>query len=50
MKEAGKTRIQAYLDKNLAELVRERAKAGRRPDSWEFEYLLRKGLEAEEAG
>jgi hypothetical protein len=49
MKEAGKVRVQAYLDKSLAELVRERAKAGRRPESWEFEYLIRKGLEVEGA-
>lgn len=49
MKEANKVRVQAYLDKNLAELVRERAKAGRRPESWEYEYLIRKGLASEEA-
>jgi hypothetical protein len=44
-----KQRIQVYLEPVLAELIRQRAEAGHRPESWELERLIRLGLQATEA-
>lgn len=44
-----KQRIQAYLEPELADQIRQRAEAGHRPDSWELERLIRLGLQATEA-
>jgi hypothetical protein len=44
-----KQRIQAYLEPELAEQIRQRAEAGHRPESWEMERLIRLGLQATEA-
>lgn len=42
-----RTRIQAYLDPELAELVRQRAEEEERPESREVTRLVRLGLEAD---
>ncbi len=44
-----KHRLQAYLEPELAELIRQRAEDGHRPESWELERLIRLGLKATEA-
>jgi hypothetical protein len=41
-----KQRLQAYVDPEIAEEVRRRAVAGRRPESWELEEIIRLGLQA----
>jgi len=42
-------RLQAYLEPELAELIRQRAEDGHRPESWEIERLIRLGLQATDA-
>jgi len=42
-------RLQAYLEPELADLIRQRAEDGHRPESWEVERLIRLGLQATEA-
>jgi hypothetical protein len=44
---ARKVRVQTYLDPKVVEAVKQRALEGRRPDSWEVEYLLRIALQSE---
>jgi hypothetical protein len=39
-------RVQAYLEPELAEVIRKRAEDGHRPESWELERLIRLGLQA----
>lgn len=46
MAQQRKARIQAYLDPDVAEAVRQRAEEGRRPESWEINHLLRLGLQS----
>ena len=46
MTQQRKERVQAYLDPDVAEAVRQRAEQGRRPESWEINHLLRLGLQA----
>jgi hypothetical protein len=41
-----KQRLQAYVDPEIAEEVRRRAEAGHRPESWELEQIIRRGLQA----
>jgi hypothetical protein len=40
-----KQRLQAYVDPEIAEEVRRRAEIGRRPESWELEDIIRRGLQ-----
>ena len=47
MSASRKLRLQAYLDSELIEKIREHARANHRPESWEIERLLRLALEAE---
>ena len=42
-------RLQLYLEPDLAELIRQRAEDGHRPESWEVERLIRLGLQATQA-
>jgi hypothetical protein len=44
-----KQRLQAYLEPEIAEQIRQRAEDGHRPESWEVERLIRLGLKASEA-
>lgn len=46
---ARKLRLQAYLDPELVEKIREHARANHRPESWEVERLLRLALAQEAA-
>jgi hypothetical protein len=50
MEPTRKLRLQAYLDPDLVEKIREQAQKNHRPESWEIERLLRLALEMEEGG